>query len=434
MIKFAYFVAVFFVFLKHEMSLAAGALKRTCLTIFTCKRHKRPAAGEDLAPWRLKIKIAYVRHMQIIFAIIFCIYPALCAKVFLVFKCERYGDRAFLWSDNSVLCYEINPDGSHNFSNPEYLTFRYLSGIFMVVYVLGIPLTLFCLLYVNRKKIMKDPDNPALKARYGSLYHQYEPQYWYFELVQMFRKMVLTGLLMAVTPGTPVQVMVGIIVCFGYLVLWINTKPYVFQEEDMLEQVAAIQLFVSLLLGLNLRYKEALDTSRKLAKGVYEPTPEDKYLDFLLVFLNTVVIIVGVVTVLLSLGFAKKAIKKFQQKAKEKKALKEKEKLEKQKGNPSSKGKKNAKIAPVSEDDLKPKNPQEKPQNGPVPIVAQSPTVPVANPSVIPTPTVPVVPVPVPATGPVMPPVSSAAVQKPPADGRPVSAPRDPKDMQTMAL
>jgi len=197
------------------------------------------------------------------------------------------------------------------------------SCVFAIVYVAGIPCTLLCILYRNKMKIQKDPDNPELKAKLGSLYHQYEPEYWYFEIVQMMRKMILTGGLMVFKPGSPIQIVAGVLVCFFYLVLWINTKPFVMEDEDRLEQVASVQLFVSLLLGLILKYRGMVEFEQSLRSAEVVKSTEDQALDVFLVLLNVVVLVFGLVTILLSLGFVKKTIKNTLAKAKDKKAEKQ---------------------------------------------------------------------------------------------------------------
>ena len=76
-----------------------------------------------------------------------------------------------------VVCYE----GIHT-------TYIYLSLIFGAIYIIGLPAILMYLLYVRRRQIQQQPENPVLRAQYGSLYQQYESDYYWFELVQMTKK------------------------------------------------------------------------------------------------------------------------------------------------------------------------------------------------------------------------------------------------------
>jgi len=337
MIRFAFLVAMFWVTFKHYTKKLASGCFRTVLTVFTCKRHKKAAPGEDLEPWRLRIQIASTRSWQICFGVVFCLYPAICAKVFMVFNCEQIGEHKFLMKDPSVLC-----------GSEEHKLYVALSCLLIVGYVIGIPFYLWYVLWKNKKTIQNEPDNPAIKAKYGSLYHQYEPDYWYFELVQMARKMCLTGGLMVFGSGSTIQVLIGILVCFFYLVLWINTKPYVMHDEDRLEQVAAVQLFVSLILGLILKYEKQVKDEQELRGFEAVKRTDDKMLDILLVFMNVVVIVFGIFTICLSVGFARKAVKKAVTEGKKKKIKKAAKKAEEEE---AKKTVKSVKVHPSAEEE-----------------------------------------------------------------------------------
>ena len=58
-----------------------------------------------------------------------------------------------------------------------------------------------------------------LDAELGSLYVDYEPQYYYWEVVEMLKKMMLTGGLVLLAPGSSAQIVLAILITLFYLTL-----------------------------------------------------------------------------------------------------------------------------------------------------------------------------------------------------------------------
>jgi hypothetical protein len=298
----ALFLASFILLAKHSASVAAGNTKRMCLRIFTCKKQPHEKTDpRELPRWRARIKIAIIRCQQLFFNIVFILYPSICSKIFLVFKCVTYGTKSYLSKDPSVEC-----------DTDEHNSYKAWASVFALAYVVGIPAILLASLYSAHKTIKSNPAHPTTYARYKGLYAQYEPNYWWFELVQMMRKMLLTGGLLIMSSGTT-QILVGVLVCLAYLLFFVNTNPFIQDDEDKLEQVAAVQLFVSLLLGLVINLRAEVKAA---SNEVLPPNPE---LDHLLTAMNTIVIVLGVLTILKSLQFLRTALK---EKKKHKKQLK----------------------------------------------------------------------------------------------------------------
>merc|ERR1712065_19992 len=95
-------------------------------------------------------------------------------------------------------------DLSVKLDDPKYKTMAWFAGIFIFVYVIGIPALYILILYKKRHIIAKDPDeegvaiNPddhqeVMKCRteFGAMYKDYKRKYYWFELVEMSRKILL---------------------------------------------------------------------------------------------------------------------------------------------------------------------------------------------------------------------------------------------------
>ena len=79
-----------------------------------------------------------------------------------------------LAADVSVVCHDT-----------KHVTYLIMAGAFLGLYIIGIPVVMFLMLWRNRKHLhmKKGEEEPtkehlAIKAKLGGLYLQYEPKYW----------------------------------------------------------------------------------------------------------------------------------------------------------------------------------------------------------------------------------------------------------------
>merc|ERR1711898_53725 len=120
------------------------------------------------------------------------------------------------------------------------------SVLCIFLYVIGIPFLSIYILY-KRKTKLEDAKTMAL---YGSLYLAYERPYWYWESVEMLKKIILAGGLVIVAAGSSAQVLIGMLVAFTYLIIAIRLEPYDDIVDDYLQVGASIQMVLNLLIGL----------------------------------------------------------------------------------------------------------------------------------------------------------------------------------------
>ena len=116
----------------------------------------------------------------------------------------------------------------------------------IVLFILGIPLITFLLLYRNRRQL----HHPNVIAQYGDLYKKYDDRWYWWEPILMLQKCMLTGAMCAIAPGSAVQLLVASLVSLGYLLLILKAEPYVGILEDRLAFMTQLALTVSLILGL----------------------------------------------------------------------------------------------------------------------------------------------------------------------------------------
>jgi len=177
---------------------------------------------------------------------IFLLYPGIGTRIFRLFKCRRIGEFEYLMADYSIVCWEKD----HNYA--------VAVAVFCIfLYVIGIPLLCIFILYKRKLNL----DNAKTKAVFGSLYLAYERKYWYWESIEMLKKIILAGGLVIVTVGSSPQVLLGTMVAFVYLLMVVRFEPYEDILDDYLQIGASIQMVLNLIIGLVLQLDD---------KGVYD--------------------------------------------------------------------------------------------------------------------------------------------------------------------
>ena len=190
-----------------------------------------------------RIKMNEVAY-KIIVLVILLLFPSLSTKLFSVFKCKSFDG-----IENSALLVQ---DYAINCHRGEHVVFKYVAWVFLGLYIAGIPATMFLLLWCNKKHLhdASSIKHYKVKNSYGGLYMQYEPEYWWFELMVLLNKTIMCGGLVLLSPGTPSQVLCAVLIMLFHLLLVLKLSPYLEDHEDVSSFVAS--------LGLTLLYMGAL--------------------------------------------------------------------------------------------------------------------------------------------------------------------------------
>ena len=177
-------------------------------------------------------------------------YPSICAKVFSIFNCIEVpslpaGDNVRLRYAYDVRCWS-SIDG-HWF-------FVAWAVFFLVIYVLAFPAGLFAILYRNRHVLQeyKEAGDKSFVHLISNFYDQYEPEYYWFECLVILRKLLLTGLVALVAPGTPFQVALALLICVSYTCLVLKTTPFAEDSDDVISFVTEVQLSITMFCGFAL--------------------------------------------------------------------------------------------------------------------------------------------------------------------------------------
>eukprot|EP00946_MAST-07B_sp_MAST-7B-sp1_P003828 g3828.t1 len=150
-----------------------------------------------------------------------------------------------------------------------------------VVYTFGIPLFLFWRLHQSRRYLYEEecPRNEMhkhaiVKHRMGAIYEDYTPNSYYFDLLDMLRRLLLTGGLILLGESSNVQIFIGGLICTCWLCLVLIKRPYRAYWDNVLSVATSFQLLLIILSGMALEIyrltpQYAQDPYQKQAFGMF---------------------------------------------------------------------------------------------------------------------------------------------------------------------
>eukprot|EP01045_Picozoa_sp_COSAG04_P013961 COSAG04_NODE_1019_length_8734_cov_2.287319_2_plen_793_part_00 len=94
------------------------------------------------------------------------------------------------------------------------------------------------------------------RSTFFFMVRDYQPQYYYFEIVEFARKLALTGLLMFFEAKSVIQIFTGITVAFGFASLNAVVRPYADDRANTMRLTADASLFFTLLCINILHFEE----------------------------------------------------------------------------------------------------------------------------------------------------------------------------------
>jgi len=148
----------------------------------------------------------------------------------------------------------LRDDYTISCDSQEYYYWYKWAVVMVVIYPVMIPCVFFLLLFVHRHEIKhRDIIDEFMKSEsvfkrrhfiYNKqlsfvesikfLYANYHPNYWYWEFIDVTRRLLLTAVLALIMTGTSTQIVVGIIMALMYTALFGQFKPYKIETLNIL--------------------------------------------------------------------------------------------------------------------------------------------------------------------------------------------------------
>jgi hypothetical protein len=87
-------------------------------------------------------------------------------------------------------------------------------------------------------------------AKLAFLYEAYAPQYWYWEIIETYRRLFMTAVLSVVDPGTSTQAVFAVLLALFFIKLYSIHAPYSTESDGILAEVGQFQIFFTFFGGL----------------------------------------------------------------------------------------------------------------------------------------------------------------------------------------
>jgi len=230
-------------------------------------------------------------YLTIFFYLTYLILPSVTTTIFRTFLCTNLDPNG---EDDADSDWYLTADMNISCTSDYYYNGVYYAIAMLFVYPIGIPLLYYILLNANKDEIKgrqqqkrnctnenvkppptsttttaaaaiigedgnnhydnhddDDDDEEALveanlspaTERLTFLWNAYEPQFWYWEVVEAGRRIVLTAVLSVIFSGTSTQAILAVIVSLTFVKMYSFYEPYGASDDNITAEVGQYQIF-----------------------------------------------------------------------------------------------------------------------------------------------------------------------------------------------
>jgi hypothetical protein len=245
-------------------------------------RHIRKQSRDSARARREASELARAEIYEGLAFVVMLLYPQISSAIFSALRCRSLGETStWLEADYSVDC-----------GSQRYKKYRTIAVALVVVVPVGIPCVLFATLIQNRrhstaefrKTRRSDGQQPPgsqfvfemasyrhqkAQKTFGFVVDDFQPEFYWYEPIDMLRKLMLSGLLQFVHRGTAAQCFCGCAVAFLSFGIQLWLGPYREREANLLKALVDMQLFLTFLVSFILRVLPLIETAEPAGQDFY---------------------------------------------------------------------------------------------------------------------------------------------------------------------
>lgn len=136
--------------------------------------------------------------------------------------------------------------------SPQYVWLQGISYAFAAIYVAGIPGMLSLLLYRNRESIKAE--SHQTEQRMGFLYETYKPKVYFFEIIWLLRRTLLSLALTLLPADNGFRAAAIALILLGSLFAQQRFRPFLSEAVNLLETISTATLLYSFVVGSQLAH------------------------------------------------------------------------------------------------------------------------------------------------------------------------------------
>lgn len=224
----------------------------TALVSFACEAALTATRGREL------LRGAALRALPWLLLITFLVSTDICALAFRAFRCECFGEESWLRADYSMQCTTNGcSDDAGATWTPEWQAARQTAWTVLWVYAMGVPCAYALLLAHERKTLVAEGEAP-LTGALAFLHDGYRPVCFWWELVNVLRKLLTVGFATLIMPGTMNQLVIVLMLVLVFLLLQLLVKPYRTMDAALLAIVEEMSLMMFMVLCIIVKSEHLL--------------------------------------------------------------------------------------------------------------------------------------------------------------------------------
>ena len=101
----------------------------------------------------------------------------------------------------------------------------------------------------------------------GILWEPYKNEYWYWEVIECYRRIILTSILSTINPGSSLQSIVAVMCSLFFIKLYSHYSPYASTNDNILAEIGQFQIFFTFSISLIIKNSLLAGNKWKFALG-----------------------------------------------------------------------------------------------------------------------------------------------------------------------
>ena len=145
----------------------------------------------------------------------------------------------------------------------EYLALWWEAGTILLFYAFLFPIAFFGLLISQHAALVEQRDTPITRAL-DFMHRHYRPQFWYFEIVHISRKLFLVGYAVFIAePGSLMQLIWALNVAISVIAIEVQVRPFRRIIDSYCSLVSSLATIFTLLMCMVLRTSSLVEDLRE---------------------------------------------------------------------------------------------------------------------------------------------------------------------------
>jgi len=187
-----------------------------------------------------------LRALPLTLFLTFVVVPSTSERILSSFNCvefstadEPYELRAYLADDLTLDC-----------ASAEYAEVELWACVFLVIWPVGVPL-FYVLLLLAAKRAIRDTRSTALTRASSFLWAEYEQRTFWWEPLDLLRRLTITGFVLIGTQGSPqLRVLIALLVTILFITMQFLLSPFKRPLDDRMMMLGHVCLLVILIAAL----------------------------------------------------------------------------------------------------------------------------------------------------------------------------------------